>query len=99
MEVRNGDRYPGTIRMELILADSKTAKDWTVSLGSKELRSTQRIRLHDGRAVKETVEYTIPPGTAPFDEAILRFHLDRSRQRRAGKIAVEAFVFVPRGAV
>ena len=99
VEVRNGDRYPGTIRMELILADSKTAKDWTVSLGSQELRSTQRIRLHDGRAVKETVEYAIQPGTAPFDEAILRFHLDRSRQRRAGKIAVEAFVFVPRRAV
>lgn len=94
VEVRNGDHYPGTVRMELILADSKTEKDWTVSLGSQELQSTLRVNRS---AAKEVLEYAIPPGTTPMDEAILRFHLDRSRQRRAGKIAVEAFVFIPRG--
>ena len=67
------------------------------SLGSHELRSTQRFRLYDNRtAVKETIDYTIPVGAAPFDEAVVRFHLEKGRERRAAKIAIEAFVFVPR---
>ena len=95
VQVRNSDRYPGTVRMELLLRDSRSLP--MVSLGSHELRSTQPFRLYDNRtAVKETVDYAVPIGAAPFDEAVVRFHLDKGRQRRAAKIAIEAFVFVPR---
>jgi hypothetical protein len=96
VQIRSSDRYPGTVRMELLLNDSSAPKLSMVSLGSRELRSTQRFRFYDNRtAVKETVDYTVPGGTAPFDEAVIRFHLDRTRERKAAKIAVEAFVFVP----
>lgn len=82
VQVRNNDRYPGTVRMELLLSDTRNL--WTISLGRQELRTTQRFRLY---AVS---------GAEPFDEAIVRFHLNPARERRAAKIAVEAFVFVPR---
>lgn len=96
LQVRNNDRYPGTIRVELLLRDSRVPKLSMVSLGSYELRSTQRFRLYDYRpAVQETVDYAVPRGAAPFDEAVVRFHLDHTRDRRAAKVAVEAFVFVP----
>ena len=95
VQVRNSDRYPGTVRMELLLRDSRNLS--MVSLGSRELRSTLRFRLYDNRTtVKETVDYTVPGGAAPFDEAVVRFHLEKGRERRAAKIAIEAFVFVPR---
>jgi len=94
VQVRNSDRYPGTVSMELLLRDSRNRS--MASLGSHELRSTQRFRLYDNRtAVKETVDYAVPAGAAPFDEAVVRFHLEKGRERRAAKIAIEAFVFVP----
>lgn len=97
VQLRNNDRYPGTIRIELLLRDSRAPKLPMVSLGSHELRSTQRFRFHDDRpAVRETIDFAVPGGAAPFDEAVVRFHLDKSRERQAAKVAIEAFVFVPK---
>jgi hypothetical protein len=94
--VRDADRYPGTVEMELILSDSAQPFPGTLSLGRVNL-SAVSANVHSVERLK-TVSFTFPdyPSIRVFNEVTIRFHLNRSRDTRSPRIAVEDLVLIPR---
>jgi hypothetical protein len=86
VRVRNADKFPGTVSLELFLLDSSVSADAWISLGEVSL---------DSRPV---VEYRIPeePRIANFDEVAFRFHLESTRDTQSPKIAIQDLVMIPR---
>jgi len=98
--IRNADRYPESVFMELILTNNSSPGKPSQSLGKVMVKSTQRWRLYDDRPpVDETLSFAIPPNSAirRFDEATVVFHLDARRAQFGAKMGVERFVLIPRG--
>ena len=97
--IRNADRYPGSVSLEVILTNTTLPTRPTLSLGSAEVKSIPRWRPNDDDLpILETLTFALPARAAlrNFDEAKVRFHLDAIRAETAAKIAIERFVFVPR---
>jgi len=95
IEIRNADRYPGTVSMELVLENSREGQKGSVSLGSAPVTSAPGDPL---APMKETLTFPIP-SRAPihqFDELTIRFPRQRQRNNRSAKVAIERFVLVPR---
>ena len=98
--IRNTDRYPGTVSLELILTDTSLPRKPSQSLGSILVKSTRPWQLYGDRPpVGETLSFEIPAHSAihHFDEATIVFRLDRARADFGAKIAIERFVLIPRG--
>lgn len=98
--IRNTDRYPETVSLELILSDTSLPKRDSQSLGDIKVRSTRPWTLYGDRpVVGETLAFEIPPHPAinRFDEVTVVFHLDPMRADVGAKIGIEKFVLVPRG--
>ena len=96
IEIRNADRYPGTVSMELILQNTREGQEGSVSLGSSPVTSAPG----DPEApMKETLTFPVPPHPAIrwFDELMIRFPRQRTRMNRSAKIAIDRFVLVPHG--
>jgi len=99
--IRNSDRYPGTVSIELVLTDTSTPGRPSISLGRKPVRSTRPWMLYDHRPpANEVLEYAVPanPRIRRFDEVMVIFWLDRDRSFAAAKMGIENFVLVPHGA-
>lgn len=99
--IRNSDRYPGTVSIELVLTDTTSPSRPSVSLGRKPVRSTRPWMLYDHRPpTNEVLEYAVPASSRihRFDEVMVIFWLDRDRSFAAAKMDIENFVLVPRGA-
>jgi len=99
--IRNSDRYPGTVSIELVLTDTTSPSRPSVSLGRKPVRSTRPWMLYDHRPpTNEVLEYGVPASSRihRFDEVMVIFWLDRDRSFAAAKMGIENFVLVPRGA-
>lgn len=97
IEIRNADRFPGTVSVELVLVNTREKPEASVSLGSAPVTSTPGW-LTD-QPLKETLTFPIP-ARAPirqFDELTIRFPRQRMRMNRSAKIAIDRFVLVPRG--
>jgi hypothetical protein len=98
--IRNTDRYPETVSLELVLTDTSLSKRPSQSLGNVMVRSTRPWKLYGDRpAVSETLTFEIPPRSTinRFDEVTVVFHLDPARADFGAKIGIEKFVLVPRG--
>ena len=98
--IRNTDRYPETVSLELILTDTSLPKRPSQSLGSIKVRSTRPWGLYGDRpAVGETLTFEVPARSAinRFDEVTVVFRLDPARADFGAKIGIERFVLVPRG--
>lgn len=99
--IRNSDRYPGTVSIELVLTDNSAPGRPSISLGRKLVRSTRPWMLYDHRPpTNEVLEYAVPPNSRihRFDEVMVIFWLDRDRSFVAAKMGIENFVLVPHGA-
>lgn len=99
--IRNSDRYPGTVSIELVLTDTTSPGRPAISLGRKLVRSTRPWMLYDHRPpTTEVLEYAVPPNSRihQFDEVMVIFWLDRDRSFAAAKMGIENFVLVPHGA-
>jgi hypothetical protein len=99
--IRNSDRYPGTVSIELVLTDTSAPGRPSISLGRKPVRSTRPWMLYDHRPpTNEVLEYPVPPNSRihRFDEVMVIFWLDRDRSFAAAKMGIENFVLVPHGA-
>ncbi len=98
--IRNADRYPDTVSMELVLVNTAIRGKPSLSLGSLTVKSTRPWRLYEERKpASETLNFAIP-AHAPirrFDELMVVFRLDASRADAGPKIAIDRFVLVPRG--
>jgi hypothetical protein len=98
--IRNTDRYPETVSLELVLTDTSLSKRPSQSLGNIMVRSTRPWKLYGDRpAVSETLTFEIPSRSTlkRFDEVTVIFHLEPLRADVGAKIGIEKFVLVPRG--
>jgi hypothetical protein len=99
--IRNSDRYPGTVSIELVLTDTTSPGRPSMSLGRKPVRSTRPWMLYDHRTpTNEVLQYAVLPSSRihRFDEVMVIFWLDRDRSFAAAKMGIENFVLVPHGA-
>jgi hypothetical protein len=98
--IRNTDRYPETVSLELILTDTSLPTKPSQSLGSVMVKSTRPWQLYGDRPpVSETLSFDMPAHSAihHFDEVTIMFRLDPARADFGAKIGIERFVLVPRG--
>jgi hypothetical protein len=98
--VRNADRYPDTVSLELILVDTTKPEHPSESLGRMLVKSTQPWRIYERpQPVSEMLNFQIPPRSLlrRFDEVRIIFRLDHTRAEAAARIAIDHFVLVPRG--
>ena len=98
--IRNADRYPESVSLELILINTSLPGKPTQSLGRTIVNSTRPWKLYDDRPpTTETLNFLIPPKTAiqRFDEVMIVFRLDAGRADAGAKIGIDHFTLVPRG--
>lgn len=95
VEIRNADRYPGTVWLDLF---AMAGEDVSRSLGSAQLQSRPDL-LHDPvQPVAELLEFTIPEDAAlpACDLLKIVFRRDRSRMDKSARVAIDRFVLVPK---
>jgi len=98
--IRNADRYPETVFLELVLVNTTLPSRPSESLGRIMVKSTRPWDIYGKPATEsETLDFSIPlrPALQRFDEVRIVFRLDRSRADAGAKIAIDHFVLVPRG--
>lgn len=98
--IRNADRYPETVSLELVLVNTSLPDKPSQSLGQMMVKSSRPWKLYDKPFVtSETLNFTIPANRLlrRFDEVRVVFRLDRARADAAAKIAIDHLVLVPRG--
>jgi hypothetical protein len=98
--IRNADRYPGTVSLELIVINTTLRRRPSQSLGRSIVRSVRPWMLYDDRPpTTEVLHFTVPANSriSRFDEVMVVFHLDSDRSFAAAKMGIERFVLVPHG--
>ena len=98
--IRDADRYPGSVALELILRNTILPGKPTESLGTIPVASTRPWTLYgETPTVSEVLNFNIPPQLAlsEFDEIALVFQLSPSRSNFGPKIGIEKFTLIPRG--
>jgi len=98
--IRNADRYPETVSLELVLINASLPEKPSQSLGRLMVKSTRPWKIYEKQQpVSETLSFPIPEKRAlrRFDEMKVVFRLDRARADAGAKIAIDHFVLVPRG--
>ena len=97
--IRNQDRYPDSVSLELVLINTSLRLKPSESLGRMMVKSTLPWSLYKERpAASETLNFPIPsrPPLRQFDEVKIVFRLDASRADTAARIAIDHLVLVPR---
>lgn len=100
VSIRNADRYPDSVSLEVILLDTSKPNRPSQSLGALMVKSTRPWRIYERPpAVSETLNFPVPARASlrQFDEVWIVFRLDRARADSAARIAIDHFVLVPRG--
>jgi hypothetical protein len=98
LAIRNADRFPNTIAIELVLIDNERSGPPMVSLGRELVSSVPDLRHDPVAPVAETLSFTVP-GSAPiaaFNEFKIVFQRDRRRADQSAKVSVERFILMPR---
>lgn len=98
--IRNADRYPDSVSLELILIDTSQPQTASESLGQEMVKSTRPWRIYERpRPIDETLNFLIPVRgrLRHFDGISIIFHLDPSRADAAARIAIDHLVLIPRG--
>ena len=98
IEVRNADRYPGTIALDLFLVDGQGARQFQMWVGRAPVNSQPQIAGDTVTTVPETLDFPLPPNPPiqAFDEFKIVFSRDRRRADKSAKLAIDRFVLVPR---
>lgn len=98
LAMRDADRNPQTISVEVVLADTRTWGIPILSLGVERLeQSTDLMNVMASHPETEGFAVPLRSHLEHFNQIRLIFRLDPSRDRRAAAIAIESFVLVPRG--
>ena len=87
LAIRNTDRFPDTIALELVLIDDEHGER-SVSLGSQPVTS----------APEQTLSFPMPAASDifAFDEFRIVFVRDRKRADQSAKVEIERFILQPR---
>jgi hypothetical protein len=99
LEIWNADLYPGTVRMELYLADRQSPDRLFEFVGSAPVLTAPNPLAEPMKAVPETLTFVMPPAPRMklFDLFRVVFRRDRSRADKSARIAIDRFVLVQRG--
>ena len=98
--IRNADRYPETVSLELVLVNSSVTSKPSESFGRTMVKSTRPWKIYDKPTpVSETLDFALPKSSRlrRFDEVKIVFRLDPARADSGAKIAIDHLVLVPRG--
>jgi hypothetical protein len=98
LELRNADRYPGTVTVELVLLNGESPRPGAQSLGRALVVSMPDIGKDPVTPVAETLNFAMPdaPTIEAFDEFKVVFLRDRGRMDKSARIAIDRFILVPR---
>jgi hypothetical protein len=98
LEIRNADRYPDTISLELVLIANERPGEPSLNLGRRDVTSRPDVSRDPVTPVAETLEFPIPPTAAldAFDEFKVVFLRARRRMDKSAKLAIDRFILVPR---
>ena len=100
VEIRNEDRFPDSVTVELVLVDNSAPGKPSESLGQQTVSSTPHHVLYQDRPPStETLKFHLP-GSGPlkrFDELAIVFRLEGYRAREGAKIGIDHLTLVPRG--
>jgi hypothetical protein len=98
LAIRNADRFPNTIALELVLIDNEHPGPPTLSLGTDLISSLPDLRRDPVTPVNETLSFTVPYSTpmASFNEFKIVFLRDRRRMDQSAKVAIDRFILIPR---
>jgi hypothetical protein len=93
--ISNGDRYPGSVSLELVLADLTGEGSRALVLGTAEVASWPRS---GGEPVPEVLNFAVPSHASltRFNEVTVIFHFNSIRDDRSARMAIERFVLIPR---
>jgi hypothetical protein len=91
--IRNADRYPGTIMIDLGLIHHGGRP---YMLGSARVNSMPDLTRDPIVPVSETLEFTIPGIVPRFDEFDVIYRRQKIREDKSARIAIEKFVLAPR---
>src|ERR1035441_6594661 len=94
LEIRNADRYPGTIALELVLIDRERPGEPSLSLGHYDVPSRPDVSHDPVIPVPETLVFPIP-SNAPldaFDEFRVVFRRAYPRMDKSAKLAIDRFI-------
>ena len=98
LDIRNADRYPGTISLELVLIAGDQPGAPSLSLGHVNVASRPDVSQDPVKPVSETLDFPIP-STAPldsFNEFRIVFLRARVRMDKSAKLAIDRFILIPR---
>ena len=96
--LRNADRYPGTLSVELLLVNTDPRVPVPLSLGRSSLIAAPKWGPGGRTAVPETISFQIPSNPVPqvFDELRVVFHRANFGIGRSARVAIDRFTFVRR---
>ncbi|MEO8594494.1 MAG: hypothetical protein ABI759_14355 [Candidatus Solibacter sp.] len=97
LEIRNADRYPDTITLDLVLIDNELPGAPQITIGHANVTSRPDTGADLVKPVNETLEFPMPPNPTPdaFDEFRVVFQRARSRADKSAKVSIERFILVP----
>jgi hypothetical protein len=96
--IRNADRYPGSVWVDLTLANTALPDKPSLSLGLAAVESHPRLESGTRVPSSETLTFEIPAAAkiSRFDEFTVRFILGTMRNEHSAGIAIERFRLIPR---
>jgi len=97
LEIRNADRYPNTISLELVLINNDR-HGVSQMLGHYNVTSRPDLSRDPVVPVNETLEFPIPVSSSleAFDEFRVIFQRAYRRADKSARVSIERFVLVPR---
>ncbi len=98
LEIRNADRYPNTIALELVLINNDLPGIPSLNLGRYNVTSRPDFSRDPVIPVPETLEFPIPSAAAldSFNEFKVVFQRNWRRADKSAKLAIDRFILVPR---
>jgi hypothetical protein len=98
LEIRNADRYPDTISLELVLLNNEQPAAPALSLGHYNVTSRPDVSHDPIIPAHETLEFPIPATAAldSFNEFKIVFLRARVRMDKSAKLAIDRFILMPR---
>jgi hypothetical protein len=96
LALRNADRYPGTLALELMLVNTDSKQASPLSLGRAPVTSTPRWGPVEREPASETLAFPVPISTGRFDEFRIVFHRTNFGVDRSARVAIDRFILVRR---
>jgi hypothetical protein len=98
VEIRNADRYPGTIALELVLINNEQPGSPSLNLGRFNVASRPDFSHDPVVPVPESIDFPIPASATldSFNEFRIVFQRAYRRADKSAKLAIDRFILMPR---